>query len=233
MVGSLTDRKMTGIEYVLSEVLEPNLFVIRKQKRDGPDKTTPMLMYYILDGSIYQSPQLCNIFAARVVSPCYPFFSFRCPSFIVFFLLSGHCKHSFNFWIQLRTSLLFGQLRGRAGLFITYQRLFQPQPQILKRLVTVLHSIPLFLFPTLITRSRATCFPHDLLLDIRFYMKLRTYLLYFGEHSCRGQKTSLMFKLNHTLLHVLTFNSGSHLYLWLLRLLLTLLLPLIFSSYLI
>ncbi|CAL5195565.1 unnamed protein product [Lathyrus oleraceus] len=58
--------KMTGIEYVLSEVMEPHLFIIRKQKRDSPDKVTPMLAYYILDGSIYQSPQLSNVFAARV-----------------------------------------------------------------------------------------------------------------------------------------------------------------------
>ncbi|CAA7393773.1 unnamed protein product [Spirodela intermedia] len=58
--------KMTGNEYMLSEVMEPHLFVIRKQKRDGPEKTTPLLTYYILDGSIYQSPQLCNVFAARI-----------------------------------------------------------------------------------------------------------------------------------------------------------------------
>ncbi|CAI9114249.1 OLC1v1014925C1 [Oldenlandia corymbosa var. corymbosa] len=58
--------KMTGIEYALSEVLEPNLFVFRKQKRDGPEKVTPMLTYYVLDGSIYQAPQLCNVFAARL-----------------------------------------------------------------------------------------------------------------------------------------------------------------------
>ncbi|KAE8729089.1 Mediator of RNA polymerase II transcription subunit 6 [Hibiscus syriacus] len=58
--------KMTGIEYMLSEVMEPHLFVIRKQKRDSAEKVTPMLAYYILDGSIYQAPQLCNVFAARV-----------------------------------------------------------------------------------------------------------------------------------------------------------------------
>ncbi|KAJ7951679.1 Mediator of RNA polymerase II transcription subunit 6 [Quillaja saponaria] len=58
--------KMTGIEYILSEVMEPHLFVMRKQKRDGPEKVTPMLAYYILDGSIYQAPQLCNVFAARI-----------------------------------------------------------------------------------------------------------------------------------------------------------------------
>jgi hypothetical protein len=58
---------MTGIEYVLSEVMEPHLFIMRKQKRDGPDKITAMLAYYILDGSIYQAPQLSNVFAARIV----------------------------------------------------------------------------------------------------------------------------------------------------------------------
>uniref|UniRef100_A0A5B7ADQ7 Putative mediator of RNA polymerase II transcription subunit 6 n=1 Tax=Davidia involucrata TaxID=16924 RepID=A0A5B7ADQ7_DAVIN len=58
--------KMTGTEYTLSEVMEPHLFVFRKQKRDGPEKVTPMLTYYVLDGSIYQAPQLCNVFAARV-----------------------------------------------------------------------------------------------------------------------------------------------------------------------
>ncbi|CAL0335217.1 unnamed protein product [Lupinus luteus] len=63
-ISNLT--KMTGIEYILSEVLEPHLFVIRKQKRDSPEKVTPMLAYYILDGSIYQAPQLCNVFAARI-----------------------------------------------------------------------------------------------------------------------------------------------------------------------
>ncbi|KAF8393469.1 hypothetical protein HHK36_021713 [Tetracentron sinense] len=58
--------KMTGTEYMLNEVMEPHLFVFRKQKRDGPEKVTPMLTYYILDGSIYQAPQLCNVFAARI-----------------------------------------------------------------------------------------------------------------------------------------------------------------------
>ncbi|OVA14465.1 Mediator complex [Macleaya cordata] len=58
--------KMTGTEYMLNEVMEPHLFVFRKQKRDGPEKVTPMLTYYVLDGSIYQAPQLCNVFAARI-----------------------------------------------------------------------------------------------------------------------------------------------------------------------
>ncbi|KAM0039785.1 putative transcription regulator MED6 family [Helianthus debilis subsp. tardiflorus] len=58
---------MAGIEFMVSEVMEPHLFVMRKQKRDGPEKVTPMITYYVLDGSIYQAPQLCNVFSARVV----------------------------------------------------------------------------------------------------------------------------------------------------------------------
>lgn len=63
------------MEYVLSDVIEPNLFVIRKQKRESPEKASPMLAYYILDGSIYQAPQLCNVFASRIV---YPLLFFLC-----------------------------------------------------------------------------------------------------------------------------------------------------------
>jgi len=67
--GVFERRKMTGMEYLLSEVMEPHLFVIRKQKRESPEKSNPMLAYYILDGSIYQAPQLCNVFASRIVYP--------------------------------------------------------------------------------------------------------------------------------------------------------------------
>jgi mediator of RNA polymerase II transcription subunit 6 len=56
---------------MLTDATEPNLFVFRKQKRDGPEKVTPMLTYYILDGSIYQAPQLCSVFAARVSRTIY------------------------------------------------------------------------------------------------------------------------------------------------------------------
>ncbi|KAK3131951.1 hypothetical protein QOZ80_6AG0513800 [Eleusine coracana subsp. coracana] len=58
--------KMTGTEYLLTDVMEPHLYVIRKQRRENPEKSTAMLAYYILDGSIYQAPQLCNVFASRI-----------------------------------------------------------------------------------------------------------------------------------------------------------------------
>ncbi|BFI41914.1 mediator of RNA polymerase II transcription subunit 6 [Marchantia polymorpha subsp. ruderalis] len=59
--------KMTGIEYILHEAQEPHLFVIRKQRREGPEKTTVMSAYYVLDGSIYQAPQLYSVIGSRAV----------------------------------------------------------------------------------------------------------------------------------------------------------------------
>lgn len=73
---------------MLSEVMEPHLFVIRKQKRDGPEKVTPMLTYYVLDGSIYQAPQLCNVFAARVVCIFSPSLHFANLMYISLFTVS-------------------------------------------------------------------------------------------------------------------------------------------------
>jgi mediator of RNA polymerase II transcription subunit 6 len=60
-------RKRTGIEYILQEAQEPNHFVIRKQKREGPEKVTALAAYYVLDGSIYQAPQLYTVIGSRVV----------------------------------------------------------------------------------------------------------------------------------------------------------------------
>lgn len=62
---------MTGIEYILHEAQEPHLFVIRKQRREGPEKTTVMSAYYVLDGSIYQAPQLYSVIGSRAVSYCH------------------------------------------------------------------------------------------------------------------------------------------------------------------
>lgn len=64
-------RKKTGMEYILHEAQEPHLFVIRKQKRDGPEKVSAQAAYYVLDGSIYQAPHLYNVIGSRVVSSCH------------------------------------------------------------------------------------------------------------------------------------------------------------------
>lgn len=61
-------RKKIGMEYILQEAQEPHLFVIRKQKREGPEKVSAQAAYYVLDGSIYQAPHLYNVIGSRVVS---------------------------------------------------------------------------------------------------------------------------------------------------------------------
>jgi hypothetical protein len=61
-------RKKTGMEYILQDAQEPHLFVIRKQKREGPEKVSAQAAYYVLDGSIYQAPHLYNVIGSRVVS---------------------------------------------------------------------------------------------------------------------------------------------------------------------
>ncbi|CAM6129964.1 unnamed protein product [Calypogeia fissa] len=64
-------KSMTGIEYILHEAQEPHLFVIRKQKRDGPEKVTLLSAYYVLDGSIYQAPQLYSVVSSRAARALY------------------------------------------------------------------------------------------------------------------------------------------------------------------
>lgn len=59
---------MIGKEYVLLHVQEPILYVIRKQDRQGPDTTTPLVDYYILAGVVYQAPDLNSIIQSRVLN---------------------------------------------------------------------------------------------------------------------------------------------------------------------
>lgn len=56
------------MEYILQDAQEPHLFVIRKQKRESPEKVSAQAAYYVLDGSIYQAPHLYNVIGSRVVS---------------------------------------------------------------------------------------------------------------------------------------------------------------------
>eukprot|EP00897_Mesotaenium_endlicherianum_P010758 jgi/Mesen1/9710/ME000069S09107 len=58
--------RMTGVEYMLSTVQEPHLFVFVKQRREGPNKVTPAGAYYVLDGSIYQAPNLQSVLWSRI-----------------------------------------------------------------------------------------------------------------------------------------------------------------------
>lgn len=59
---------MVGVEYILLHVQDPILYVVRKQHRHTPTDATPLADYYIIAGTIYQAPDLANVFNSRIVS---------------------------------------------------------------------------------------------------------------------------------------------------------------------
>ena len=62
---------MVGIEYMLLHVQEPVLYVIRKQHRHSATVVTPMSDYYIIDGTVYQAPDLGSVVNSRIVRNVY------------------------------------------------------------------------------------------------------------------------------------------------------------------
>lgn len=57
----------TGLEFVVNESLSrpPNLFVIQKQNRKSPKQAESVEVYYCLNGSIFQSPDLLEVIRCR------------------------------------------------------------------------------------------------------------------------------------------------------------------------
>ena len=66
-----TFSNMVGIEYMLLHVQEPVLYVIRKQHRHSATVVTPMSDYYIIDGTVYQAPDLGSVVNSRIVRNVY------------------------------------------------------------------------------------------------------------------------------------------------------------------
>ncbi|XP_071961928.1 mediator of RNA polymerase II transcription subunit 6-like [Antedon mediterranea] len=62
---------MTGIEYHLLHVHDPILYVIRKQYRNSPINVKALANYYIINGVIYQAPDLCSVLNARMLTATY------------------------------------------------------------------------------------------------------------------------------------------------------------------
>ena len=58
---------MRGVEYQLHSFQEPFLFVIRKQRRDSPTQVVPMASYYVINGTVYQSPTAYGVITSRMV----------------------------------------------------------------------------------------------------------------------------------------------------------------------
>lgn len=65
-VPGVLESMPAGLEYVVQEVQEPNLFVIKKQLRKAPDSITPLAFYHVLDGTIYQAPTLHAVLLCRM-----------------------------------------------------------------------------------------------------------------------------------------------------------------------
>lgn len=59
---------MTGVEYQLLFVQPNILFVVRKQARSSPSHVTPIADYYIINGHIYQAPDLSNVLSSRLLT---------------------------------------------------------------------------------------------------------------------------------------------------------------------
>ncbi|XP_046343546.1 mediator of RNA polymerase II transcription subunit 6-like isoform X2 [Haliotis rufescens] len=59
---------MTGLEYILLHVQEPILYVIRKQFRQSPTQVSPLAMYYIIGGIVYQAPDLGSVVNSRLLN---------------------------------------------------------------------------------------------------------------------------------------------------------------------
>ena len=63
-------RELQGMEYTLDSCQEPHLFVVCKQRREAADTAIAVMFYYILDGSIYQTPTIHGVLSARLVRQC-------------------------------------------------------------------------------------------------------------------------------------------------------------------
>merc|ERR1719259_757366 len=59
---------MVGVEYQLLFVQPNILFVVRKQQRSSPSHVTPIADFYIINGHIYQAPDLSNVLSSRLLT---------------------------------------------------------------------------------------------------------------------------------------------------------------------
>ncbi|KAJ3072425.1 Mediator of RNA polymerase II transcription subunit 6, partial [Quaeritorhiza haematococci] len=65
----LDRRRMVGLEYDLWYfTYQPSLFVIRKKYRSSPTKVDLIGIYYIIEGTIYQAPDLYTLLSNRILT---------------------------------------------------------------------------------------------------------------------------------------------------------------------
>ncbi|QLG70475.1 hypothetical protein HG535_0A04150 [Zygotorulaspora mrakii] len=60
--------KMTGVEYVVGCIREPDFWIIKKQNRLAPTQIQVLQDYYIIGANVYQSPTVLKIVQSRLMS---------------------------------------------------------------------------------------------------------------------------------------------------------------------
>eukprot|EP00054_Salpingoeca_dolichothecata_P025201 m.174606 g.174606 ORF g.174606 m.174606 type:complete len:168 (-) comp25280_c0_seq3:98-601(-) len=59
-------KQMQGVEYVLAHAGDNGFFLIRKQYRHSPQQETLLAFYYIINGVVFQAPDLSSVFQSRI-----------------------------------------------------------------------------------------------------------------------------------------------------------------------
>ncbi|KAI5952624.1 MED6 [Candida jiufengensis] len=60
--------EMTGIEFVIAFVKEPDFWIIRKQKRFNQQHTFTIQDYYIIGANVYQAPKIYDVLSGRLLA---------------------------------------------------------------------------------------------------------------------------------------------------------------------
>jgi mediator of RNA polymerase II transcription subunit 6 len=64
-------KNLRGVEYELlpnaAKQLPQQLYIIRKQRRSGRTQVEPLAIYYVLDGTVYQAPNIHAMLTSRLV----------------------------------------------------------------------------------------------------------------------------------------------------------------------
>lgn len=61
-------KEMTGTEFFLLHIREPDFWIIRKQKRLNSENAIPLQDYYIIGANVYQAPKIYDILSSRLLS---------------------------------------------------------------------------------------------------------------------------------------------------------------------
>lgn len=108
-------KHMRGVEYEYLPTADTpqgqlqNFFLVRKQYRTSPTEVRPLALYYILDGTVYQAPNIRAILLSRLE---------KC---------SFHVNKAFN---ELEKGVEFGPSEGYAWDFSTEEDKMDPIPSV-------------------------------------------------------------------------------------------------------